>query len=144
MNTAITVLGVAILLTLAAIDAHRRVVPNRIVLPGAGVVLVLRCTVAPGHTTEWLAAAGGTAALLLVFHLVYPPGLGMGDVKLGLLLGALLGSQVVVALLLGSVAAALVGLALVARHGAAARKLGLPFAPYLAAGAMLALVAPLA
>jgi prepilin signal peptidase PulO-like enzyme (type II secretory pathway) len=65
----------------------------------------------------------------------------MGDVKLALLMGAVLGRTVRVALLLGMVAALVPSIYLLARHGAKARKMGIPFAPFLALGSVVALFA---
>jgi leader peptidase (prepilin peptidase)/N-methyltransferase len=67
--------------------------------------------------------------------------MGMGDVKLALLLGAMLGRVVGVGLMLGMLAALLPSIVLLARHGSAARKMGIPFAPFLALGALIALFA---
>jgi prepilin signal peptidase PulO-like enzyme (type II secretory pathway) len=67
--------------------------------------------------------------------------MGMGDVKLALLLGAMLGRTVSVGLMVGMVAALVPSVLLLARHGAAARKMGIPFAPFLAFGALVALFA---
>jgi leader peptidase (prepilin peptidase)/N-methyltransferase len=75
----------------------------------------------------------------LVAALAYPAGMGMGDVKLALLLGAMLGRLVGVGLMVGMVAALVPSVYLLARHGAAARKMGIPFAPFLALGALVAL-----
>jgi leader peptidase (prepilin peptidase)/N-methyltransferase len=67
--------------------------------------------------------------------------MGMGDVKLALLLGAMLGRTVPVGLMVGMVAALVPSVVLLARHGSAARKMGIPFAPFLAFGALVALFA---
>jgi leader peptidase (prepilin peptidase)/N-methyltransferase len=67
--------------------------------------------------------------------------MGMGDVKLALLLGAMLGKTVAVGLLIGCVAALVPAFVLLARHGMAARKMGIPFGPFLALGAVIALFA---
>ena len=84
-------------------------------------------------------AAVGTAGLLLVA--AGPPGdLGMGDVKLGLLLGATLGASVLTALTVGLAFAALVGVRLVARYGRSALRRQLPLGPYLALGALVELL----
>ena len=63
----------------------------------------------------------------------------MGDVKLALLLGAMLGRTVPVALMIGMIAALVPAVVLFARHGSAARKMGIPFAPFLALGGIVAL-----
>jgi prepilin signal peptidase PulO-like enzyme (type II secretory pathway) len=65
----------------------------------------------------------------------------MGDVKLALLMGVALGRVVPVALLLGMLAAIVPSIVLFARHGRAARKMAIPFAPFLALGSLAALFA---
>src|SRR5579884_4361413 len=70
---------------------------------------------------EWPAAGLGAALFLLLAALAYPRGLGMGDVKLALLLGVATGRAVPVALFAGMVAALVSSVVLFARHGAAAR-----------------------
>jgi len=136
------VLGVAaaILVILAAIDIDRRLIPNRIVLPAAAVVLAGQIVFEPGHWIEWVVAALGAAAGFAVAHAVYRAGIGMGDVKLALLLGAALGWDVLNGLLIGSLLAAAFGLYLILRQGLAARKQTIPFGPFLAAGALAILL----
>ena len=129
----------ATLVAIAATDFEHRIVPNRIVVPAAALVLVARTALDP--SLEWTLAALGAAAFLLLAALAYPAGMGMGDVKLALLLGAMLGRSVAVALMLGMIAALVPGIVLLARHGSAARKLKIPFAPFLALGAVIALFA---
>ena len=63
----------------------------------------------------------------------------MGDVKLALLMGAALGKTVSVALMAGMLAAIIPGLFLFVRHGSKARKMGIPFGPFLAIGSVAAL-----
>jgi leader peptidase (prepilin peptidase) / N-methyltransferase len=134
------VLLLAVLAALAAIDVEERRIPNAIVLPAAAGMLALQVALAPERALEWTLAALGAAGLLLVLALVNPAGLGMGDVKLALLLGAALGGSVVAALVVGSSLAALCGLLRLARHGAAARRSTFPYAPFLAAGAAIVLL----
>ena len=129
----------AVLVVLSAIDVEHRIVPNRIVLPAAGVVLALQLVREP--SVEWPLAALAAAGALLLAALAYPKGLGMGDVKLALLLGAMLGSTVAVALGVGILAALVPAILLLVRHGAKARKMGIPFAPFLALGGVVALFA---
>ncbi len=128
-----------VLVVLSAIDLRHRIVPNRLVLPAAAVVLVAQTALEP--SPEWALGAAGGSGFLLLAALVYPAGMGMGDVKLALLLGAMLGRLVAVGLMLGMLAALVPGIVLLARHGSAARKMGIPFAPFLALGSVIALFA---
>jgi leader peptidase (prepilin peptidase) / N-methyltransferase len=125
----------AVLVVLSAIDLRERRLPNRIVLPGAAVALLAQTVVMPDRWLEWVASAVLAATALLVAALINPRGLGMGDVKLALLLGAVLGAAVLPALLLGFLLTVPVAAVLFLRHGAAARKATLPLGPFLAAGA---------
>lgn len=126
----------AVLVVLSAIDVEHRIVPNRVVLPAAGVALVAHTAIDP--SAEWFIAALGASGFLLVAALVHPRGMGMGDVKLALLLGAVLGRDVVLALLIGMIAA-LVPAVVVAAGGGSVRKLAVPFVPFLALGSVIAL-----
>jgi leader peptidase (prepilin peptidase)/N-methyltransferase len=127
------------LVAIAAIDVERRIVPNKIVLPAAVAALVLMLVWKP--SIEWPVAGLGAALFLFLTALAYPRGMGMGDVKLALLLGFVTGWAVPVALLLGMVAALVPSVVLFARHGSAARKMAIPFAPFLAIGGVVALFA---
>ena len=124
---------------ISAIALEHRIVPNRRVLPGAVVVLAAQTALNP--SPEWALGALGAALFLFVAALAYPKGMGMGDVKLALLLGAALGRNVTVALMVGMLAALVPGVVLFARHGVAARKKAIPFAPFLSLGAVVGLFA---
>ena len=127
------------LVTVSATDLSHRIVPNVVVLPAAAIVLVAQTLLHP--SVEWAVGAFGASFFLFLAALAYPAGMGMGDVKLALLLGAMLGYLVGVGLMIGMVAALVPSIYLLARHGAAARKMGIPFAPFLAFGAIVALFA---
>jgi leader peptidase (prepilin peptidase)/N-methyltransferase len=129
----------AVLVVLSVIDLRTRRLPNWIVLPAAAVVLAAQIAVSPGHWYEWILGALGAFSFLLVAALISPKGMGMGDVKLALLLGAALGWAVAPALFIGLSAAALAGLVLIARGGWAARKTAVPLGPFLALGGLVAL-----
>lgn len=129
----------AALVAVSATDIERFVIPNRVVLPAAAVVLAAQTLIHP--SVEWVAAAFGASAFLLLAALAYPAGMGMGDVKLALLLGAMLGRTVPVALMIGMVSALVPAVVLLARHGSAARKMRIPFGPFLALGGVVALFA---
>jgi leader peptidase (prepilin peptidase) / N-methyltransferase len=129
----------AVLVTVSATDLSHRIVPNRVVLPATVIVLLAQTAIEP--SPEWAVAALGASGFLFAAALAYPAGMGMGDVKLALLMGAALGKTVAVALMLGMLAALVPSFFLLARHGSAARKMGIPFAPFLAIGAVIALFA---
>ena len=130
---------VAVLAVLAVKDVEVRRVPNVIVLPATVIVLVAVAAVHPHHLLQAVVAAVGAAAFLFLPTLVTRQGIGYGDVKLAALLGAALGWGVAAALLLGCLAASVVGVALVLRRGASARKTFVPFVPFLAFGAIAAI-----
>ena len=127
----------ALLVTLSAIDVQLRIVPNRIVLPAAVATLVFRTALDP--SVEWLLAAFGASTFLFLAVLAYPKGLGMGDVKLALVLGAMLGAAVPLALMVGFASALVPSVVLFARHGITARKMAVPLVPFLSFGAIVAL-----
>jgi leader peptidase (prepilin peptidase) / N-methyltransferase len=129
----------ATLVALSATDLERRVIPNKIVLPAAAIALVGQTLLDP--SVEWLLAALGASLFFFLAALAYPAGMGMGDVKLALLLGAVLGRTVPVALMVGMLSAIVPSAVLFARHGTAARKMKIPFGPFLAIGGVVALFA---
>jgi leader peptidase (prepilin peptidase) / N-methyltransferase len=127
----------AVLVAVSAIDISHRIIPNRIVLPAAAIVLVANTALDP--SPQWIVGAVAACGFLLATALVYPAGMGMGDVKLALLMGAALGKTVSVALVVGLLASIVPSVYLVARHGAKGRKMGIPFGPFLALGSVVAL-----
>jgi leader peptidase (prepilin peptidase)/N-methyltransferase len=131
---------IAVLCVLSAIDIAERRLPNRIVLPSFVLVLAAQILLAPDRALEWTLAAFGAALVLVLPLLIRPDGVGMGDVKLALLLGAALGSAVIGALLVASLAAAAYAGFLLARDGAEARRATMPLGPFLALGGIVALL----
>ena len=139
LRTAAAGIACAAFVVVTATDLERRIVPNRVVLPAAVAVLALDTV---WHLSpEWALGALGASGFLFLAALAYPGGMGMGDVKLALLIGALLGRTTPVGLLLGLLFALVPSLVLIARHGVGARRLAIPLAPFLAAGAVVALFA---
>jgi leader peptidase (prepilin peptidase) / N-methyltransferase len=129
----------AALVAVSATDVERYIIPNRIVLPAAAVVLIANTLIHP--SVEWAAAGFGAALFLFLAALAYPAGMGMGDVKLALLLGAALGRTVPVAMMVAMLSALLPSIVLLVRHGTAARKMRIPFGPFLAFGGVVGLFA---
>jgi leader peptidase (prepilin peptidase) / N-methyltransferase len=129
----------AVLVAISATDLERRIIPNRIVLPATVVLLAAQTILDP--SVEWIAAGLGAGLFFLIAALAYPGGMGMGDVKLALLLGVVLGRTVPVALMIGMLSALVPSVVLIARHGRAGRKMTIPFGPFLALGGLVALFA---
>ena len=136
VDIAVETFAIAVLVAIAVIDVRRRVVPNRIVLPAAAIVLAARTAVHP--SPAWIVAGLGAAALLLLGAVVRPGGMGMGDVKLALLLGVAVGRGVTVALFVALAAAALPSLVISTRRGWRGRTTAIPLAPFLALGGVVA------
>jgi|SRR5581483_442807 len=135
------VFAAMVLCVLSAIDVRTRRLPNVIVLPAACALLCERLVTDPGRWTLWVAATFVPALLLFVVAITKPAGLGMGDVKLALLLGAALGGAVVPALIVGTILGGLFSAALLVRDGRSARGRTLPYGPFLALGALAVLLA---
>jgi leader peptidase (prepilin peptidase)/N-methyltransferase len=138
----------AALLAVSAIDLEHFVVPNRVLLAtvAVGVPLLVLAAAVDHRWDDLGTAAIGAAvafALLLVINLVNPRGMGMGDVKLAGVLGAWLGfldlGHVFLGLFLGFLLGSVGGILLIAT-GVRSRKDHIPFAPFLAAGALLAVL----
>jgi leader peptidase (prepilin peptidase)/N-methyltransferase len=133
---------VLVLVPCAVIDLRSRIIPNRITGPAAIAGVVLGTTIDPSGEPHRLAWAGICGGFLLLAALIYPAGMGMGDVKLITVMGLLLGPAVLVALMLALLAQIALGAGLAVRHGIRrARKTELPFGPFLAGGGLAAALA---
>ena len=131
----------AVLTVLAAIDLEVHLLPNRIVFPAILGAIAWQAVFFPDRLGECLVAGVVAALVLLVPSLFHPGAVGMGDVKVTAFLGLVLGGDVITALLVGSLASAPVALAVLVARGTAARGAALPFGPFLALGAAVALLA---
>jgi leader peptidase (prepilin peptidase)/N-methyltransferase len=139
------IIGIALVLLLVPvtlIDLDHRLIPNKITYPGAVLAIVLVAIFDPDSLVENLIAGVGAGGFLLVAAIVQPKGMGMGDVKLALVLGLFLGRAVVPAIFAALIAGALIGAIIIARVGVkAGRKTGIPFGPWLAFGGLVGLFA---
>lgn len=137
-------LGLVFVTTLLAVtltDIDHRVIPNRILLVAAVVGVAIAAIGDPASLPERAIAAAAAGGGLFLVALAYPRGMGLGDVKLTALMGLYLGRNVAPALLVALLAGSIVGLAMIARDGAAARKQAIPFGPFLALGGVVGLLA---
>jgi leader peptidase (prepilin peptidase) / N-methyltransferase len=139
------VLGLVLLSALvpiALIDLERRIIPNRITAPAAAAALAATLALDPGFMPEQLLAAAAAGGFFLLAAWLHPGGMGMGDVKLAGVLGLCLGRAVGPAILVALVTGALAGAVLIIRKGVrAGRKTAVPFGPFLALGGLVALFA---
>jgi leader peptidase (prepilin peptidase)/N-methyltransferase len=131
---------IALLIPITFIDIEHRVIPDRLVFPGTAIALASWAIVDPGRLTEHVLAAVIAFAVFLLMVIIYPAGMGLGDVKLALMLGAFLGSAVAPGLFLGFLLSAVLSVAILVRHGRKGGKVGIPFGPFMAAGAILGLL----
>jgi leader peptidase (prepilin peptidase)/N-methyltransferase len=131
-----------VLVVLAAIDTERRIIPNGIVIPAATLALAGRIAEFPHRGLEFGLAALGTALVLFLPNLLSRSAMGMGDVKLGLLLGAALGWAAVDALLIAFLCAAPASLAILIRGRRSARTTMIPLGPFFAVGGVVVLIVP--
>lgn len=126
-----------VLVVITRTDLEHRLIPDKVVLPGAVVVLALRTIDDP--SLEWILSALVAGLVLFLVVLAYPRGLGMGDVKLSAFLGAGLGVDVIVGMFVGFFIAFVPAAVLFLRHGKEARKSAIPLGPFLALGGVIAL-----
>ncbi len=129
------------LMAVTLTDLERRIIPNKILLVGAVLAVAIAAIADPASLPERAIAAAAAGGLLFVAALAYPRGMGLGDVKLAATMGLFLGRNVGPAILVALLAGSLVGMAMIAREGAAARKKAIPFGPFLALGGVVGLLA---
>jgi leader peptidase (prepilin peptidase) / N-methyltransferase len=137
-------LGLIFVTTLMAItltDIERRIIPDKILLVAALLGIAVAAATDPTGMAERAIAAVAAGGLLFLAALAYPRGMGLGDVKLAAVMGLFLGRNVAPAIFVALLAGSLVGVAMIARHGAAARKRAIPFGPFLALGGVVGLLA---
>ena len=130
------------LVAITRIDLEHRIIPNRILAALALAAVMLTAGFTPGELPARLIAAAAGGGFMLTAALVYPGGMGMGDVKLTAAMGLVLGPALAPALLVAFLSGTLIGIGIVARRGVAAgRKTAIPFGPFLAFGGLVGLFA---
>jgi leader peptidase (prepilin peptidase) / N-methyltransferase len=132
---------VLLLVPVTLIDLDHRIIPNKLMLIGAVVAPAIVLLVSPQDIVEHLVAGVAAGGFFLLAAIAYPRGMGMGDVKLAAVLGLFLGRAVGPAVFIALLAGTLVGAIVIARKGAVeGRKTAVPFGPFLALGAVCALL----
>jgi leader peptidase (prepilin peptidase) / N-methyltransferase len=140
-EVALGLVFVTMLLAVTLTDLEQRIIPNKILLVSALVGVAIAAATEPGDLPERAIAAAAAGGLLFAAALAYPRGMGLGDVKLAATMGIFLGRNVGPAILVALLAGSLVGLAMIVRDGASARKKAIPFGPFLALGGLVGLLA---
>lgn len=131
----------ALIVPASAIDLRYRIIPDAINLPGAVVVYALAVFAEPDRWLEFLLSGVIAAGVLYVSNKLTGGGIGLGDVKMVLMMGFCLGEYVLVAIFFGFLLSLAPSLWILATKGVkAGRKTGFPFGPFLAGGAMIALL----
>ncbi len=139
-RAAVAAFFAVVLVVVSAIDLDCRLIPNAIVLPALVICLAAQIALFPDHTLEWVLSALFAALVLFLPLLIVPTGMGMGDVKLAALMGAVLGKSVVLALFIGLLAGGLFSAGILIREGLGARKKAIAFGPFLAFGGIVVLL----
>jgi leader peptidase (prepilin peptidase)/N-methyltransferase len=131
---------VLLLIPITLIDLEFTIIPNSLTLIGAVAAIVLTATFQSDHLVAHLIAGAAAGGFFLIAAIVYPAGMGMGDVKLAAVMGLVLGRAVAPAVFAGLILGVVVGAAIIAMKGVSqGRRTKIPFGPFLAAGALLAL-----
>jgi leader peptidase (prepilin peptidase) / N-methyltransferase len=131
---------VLLLVPITLIDLDHGIIPNKLTLLGSVLGFALVAVFFTDDLVEHAVAAVAAGGFLLIAALVYPSGMGMGDVKLAFMMGIFLGRAVAPAMFVALLTGSLVGIAIMARYGAEARKRTIPFGPWLAFGGVVGLL----
>jgi leader peptidase (prepilin peptidase)/N-methyltransferase len=141
-SIALSIVLILLVVPAALIDLEHRIIPNRLTALGAVLALLIGLALDPAGEPERLIAGAAAGGFLLVAALAYPGGMGMGDVKLAAVMGLLLGPPVAAAIVVALLAGVITGAVVIARKGARdGRKTAIPFGPFLALGALVAVFA---
>ncbi len=131
---------VTLLVPVTLIDLDVRLIPDRLTLPFAILAVVLGLALDSGFVLEQLIAGAAGYLFFLLAVLAYPKGMGGGDVKLAGVMGLYLGRAVAPGIFIALITGVVVGAAIMTRKGVAeGRKTAVPFGPFLAFGALVAL-----
>lgn len=128
----------SVLIVISFIDIDFRIIPNAIVLPFTLVGLAINIF---SDLPQWwmpLAYSAGAFLFMLIVHLISPKGMGMGDVKLSLMIGAFLIKDVIAALFLGFLAGTIYGVFLIIIKKGKLKQ-AIPFGPFISLGSIVSL-----
>jgi leader peptidase (prepilin peptidase)/N-methyltransferase len=132
---------VLLLVPITLIDLDHAIIPNVLTAVAAVAAVALLVAFQRDEETEHLIAAAGAGGFFLLAALVYPAGMGMGDVKLAGVMGLVLGRAVIPAIFAALIGGTILAAIIIARFGSAGRKMGIPFGPWLSMGSLVGLFA---
>jgi leader peptidase (prepilin peptidase)/N-methyltransferase len=130
----------ALIVPASVIDLNHRIIPNAINFPGALLVFAVATLAEPDRFAEFAIGGAGCFLFLGLAWVVSPKGMGLGDVKMALMIGLGTGRYAFVAMFTGFLASTALSVYLLTRRGAKARKTTFPFGPFLAFGTVIALL----
>ena len=131
---------ISVLIALAATDLEHRLLPNAIVGPAAVAGFVLSAVAGPLAWWTYVVSSLAVAGFLFGLAAIYRGGMGMGDVKMGGMLGLFLGPYAALAVFVGALLGTILYAAL-APFGKLRRTSALPFGTFMAVGGFVALFA---
>jgi len=137
IQTIIGIIFSSVLIAVSFIDIDLRIIPNVIVIPFTVVGLALNIYLNPIKWWMPLAFSAGAFTFMLIINLIYPKGMGMGDVKLSLMVGAFLVKSVIAGLFLGFLVGAIFGIVVIIKKRKMRRTI--PFGPFISIGSITAL-----
>jgi leader peptidase (prepilin peptidase)/N-methyltransferase len=126
-----------VLVLLAVVDFQHRLLPNAIVFPATLAVGLIVAASDPGSFLSHLAAGAALGAFFLAFALFYAGSMGIGDAKVGFLLGLALAVRTFSAMIVAFAGLLVAALWVLATRGLSARKQAIPFGPFLALGGIV-------
>jgi leader peptidase (prepilin peptidase)/N-methyltransferase len=130
----------ALIVPASAIDLNHRIIPNAINFPGALLVFAVASIAEPDRLAEFALGGVGCFLFLGLAWVVSPKGMGLGDVKMALMIGLGTGRYAFVAMFAGFLASTALSLYLLMKPGGDGRKATFPFGPFLAFGTVIALL----
>jgi leader peptidase (prepilin peptidase) / N-methyltransferase len=125
------------LILISFIDIEHRLIPNIIVIPLFIVGLLINILLMPKNWWIILAFSFGAFFFMLIISLIYPKGMGMGDVKLSLMAGAFLVQRIIPGLFIGFLAGAVFGLMMIITKKKKIKQT-IPFGPFISFGCIVA------
>jgi len=138
LDLMLSLILICVLVIVSFTDIEHGIIPNIIVLPFTVIGLIINIILAPQKWWIILSFTAGAFLFMLIISLVYPKGMGMGDVKLSLMAGSFLVEKIIPGLFIGFLAGSVYGIIMLIIKR---KKLGqtIPFGPFLSGGCIIAL-----